>query len=177
MPRLLALPLLLVALAAVVLPATAAPAPDRTLATVGTLVVPASQYKHWGKIEHKSEPHASSSARRKATMQFLLSSDWIRGEAAEQGIKVTSKQVDKEFAKSKHQAFKTEKAFQRFLKQTGQTVADIKYRTRIDMLSARIQKAGIPDDFETKWKSRTLCAADYTVTDYCGGTLTPATSG
>ena len=53
----------------------------------------------------------------KATIEELLSKVWIFGEGEELGIKVTAKEVETELAKVKKESFKTEKAFQEFLKE------------------------------------------------------------
>jgi foldase protein PrsA len=73
-------------------------------------------------------------------LQFLISSEWIQGEAAEQGVKVSDEEVDKQFEKTKKQSFPKEADFQKFLKTSGMTLDDIKFRVRLDALSNALRK-------------------------------------
>jgi len=72
-------------------------------------------------------------------MQFLIAAEWVAGEADDQGIKVTDKDVDKQFKLTKSQSFKKESEYQKFLKSSGMTQADVIFRVRNDVLSKRIQ--------------------------------------
>lgn len=73
-------------------------------------------------------------------MTFLLSAKWIEGEAAERGITVTDEEVDRQFKQTKDQSFPNEKAYQRFLKSSGQAETDLKFRVRLDALSNKIRE-------------------------------------
>ena len=72
-------------------------------------------------------------------MQFLVSAKWIDGEAKERGISATPAEVDRQFEQTKKQSFPNEKAYQRFLKTSGQTEKDLKFRVRLDVLSNKIR--------------------------------------
>jgi SurA N-terminal domain len=144
---------------------------DWRVAVVGTQPITASLYRHWEHIDHRVAPHESAKQRRTTVMRFLIAGFWIIGEAQERGIRVSDKQVDRELERTRRAAFRTERSFKRFLRRTGQTVADMKFRTRIDLLTRKLQAVVDPGDFASKWRTRTLCAPGFTVTD-CGGTLT-----
>ena len=72
-------------------------------------------------------------------MQLLVSFQWIEGEAKAQGIKVSDKEVKASFDKQKKQAFPKAADFEKFLKDSGQTEADILKRVRLDTLSNKIR--------------------------------------
>jgi foldase protein PrsA len=72
-------------------------------------------------------------------MQFLISSQWVQREAADQGIKISSAEVQSHFNASKKQAFPTQKAFQQFLQSSGMTQADLLFRVRVDQLSTKLR--------------------------------------
>jgi parvulin-like peptidyl-prolyl isomerase len=76
----------------------------------------------------------------KAAIGELLNSAWIFGEAEELGIKVTPKEVETELAKVKKESFKTEKAFQEFMKQSHFTMEDVNERLELQVLSTKIQE-------------------------------------
>ncbi|HWC85193.1 MAG TPA: peptidyl-prolyl cis-trans isomerase [Solirubrobacteraceae bacterium] len=72
------------------------------------------------------------------TMEYLVRSAWVQGEAAARGIKVTPAQVMSKFTTAKNQQFKTTAQFSTFLSQTGQTINDILYRFRISLLAQKL---------------------------------------
>ena len=109
----------------------------------------------------------------------------LTGEARERGIRVSDTTVRRQFNTQKHAAFRTQEAFRKFLRESGQTVADIEYRVRLDMLAERIRKdaegtgtartkrhvfAAFIRRFSAKWKGRTSCRPEYAVAG-CGSTL------
>jgi foldase protein PrsA len=76
---------------------------------------------------------------RDQVLQFLISSEWISGEAADQDVKVTDKEVQKQFATTKKQSFPKEADFQKFLKSSGMTLNDLLFRVKLDTLSNKLR--------------------------------------
>jgi parvulin-like peptidyl-prolyl isomerase len=70
----------------------------------------------------------------------LLDTIWIRGDAEELGISVTDKQIEDELENIKKQNFKTEKAYQEFLKKSHFTQHDVDKRVELQLLSTKIQE-------------------------------------
>src|SRR3954464_158709 len=77
---------------------------------------------------------------RDQVLQLLISFQWIEAEAKEMGVKVTDAEVKKSFDKQRKQAFPKDADFQKFLKDSGQTEADILKRVRLDALSNKIRE-------------------------------------
>jgi parvulin-like peptidyl-prolyl isomerase len=75
-----------------------------------------------------------------AAIGELLNTAWITGEGEELGIKVTDKEIEAELAKVKKESFKTEKAFQEFMKQSHFTEEDVNERLELQILSTKIQE-------------------------------------
>ncbi len=77
-------------------------------------------------------------------MQFLIQSQWVQQEAADQDVKVSSKEVQTLFEDQKKQAFPKEKDYEKFLETSGATEQDILFRIKLDALqnklTAKIQK-------------------------------------
>jgi foldase protein PrsA len=71
-------------------------------------------------------------------MQYLIQAEWVEQEARKQGIKVSDKAVRKELEAQKKQAFPNEKAYQRFLKTSGMSEADILFRVKLDQLQRKL---------------------------------------
>ena len=73
-------------------------------------------------------------------MQFLVSAKWIDGEAKERGVSATPAEVNRQFEETKEQSFPNDKAYKRFLKTSGQTEDDLKFRVRLDVVSNKIRQ-------------------------------------
>ncbi len=79
-------------------------------------------------------------ALRDQVLQLLISFEWIEGEAKEMDIKVTEEEIKKSFDKQRKEAFPKDADFEKFLKDSGQTEADILKRVRLDTLSNKIRE-------------------------------------
>jgi foldase protein PrsA len=71
---------------------------------------------------------------------FLISSQWVLGEASSLGIKLSDAEVKKEFAKIKSQEFPKPSEFEKFLSTSGQTVSYLLLRVKLNLLSQKIEK-------------------------------------
>ena len=120
----------------------------------------------------------------------LLDDAWIKGQAAEMGIGVRPRQVVRELARLKRQAFRDGAEYQRFLSEAHYTRRDVNGRVEIQMLSTRIQEritAGLTsgvsvekafpkfvDEYEERWRSRTVCAPGYVTVRCSNGPPPPS---
>jgi foldase protein PrsA len=73
------------------------------------------------------------------TMQFLISAQWLQQEADKRGVKATPAQVQKTFEDQKKQAFPKEKDYQKFLKTSGRTEADLLFQVKLSVLTNALQ--------------------------------------
>lgn len=180
-------------------PAIPAPA-DVILACVGAAPITGATFDHWAMVarksdepEHHGKHHVKTPALPvpeaiKEVMGFLISSDWVIDEAARLGISLSEATVRRHFEHIRHQQFHHRREFRRFLRNSGQTVADLLLRVRLNMLSEAIQKrvAGSAKGaqakqralsefikgFKVRWQAQTICVAAFTVID-CGSTQEP----
>jgi foldase protein PrsA len=76
---------------------------------------------------------------RDAALGDLLDIAWITGEAKDQGIEVSDREVQQQFQQTKSQNFKTEAEYQKFLQTSGFTEADVLLRVKLQLLSQKIQ--------------------------------------
>lgn len=72
-------------------------------------------------------------------MQFLIQADWLQGEAADQGVSASDKEVQTMFQQLKQQQFPQPAQFQQFLTNSGMTVQDVLFRVRLNTLSGKIR--------------------------------------
>jgi foldase protein PrsA len=88
----------------------------------------------------KSQCQQEYDGLKQQVLQFLISSEWIQGEAESQGVKVSDAEVDKQFETTRKQSFPKPADFDKFLKTSGMTLEDIKFRVRLDALSNALRK-------------------------------------
>jgi foldase protein PrsA len=73
-------------------------------------------------------------------MGFLISSEWVLGEANSLGVKVNDKEVKKRFNQIREQQFPKAAEFEKFLTSSGQTVSDLLLRVKLNLLSQKLQQ-------------------------------------
>lgn len=76
----------------------------------------------------------------KTALGELFDAAWIQGQAEEMGFSASEKEVEEELKKLKSQAFKTEKQYQEFLKESHYTPEDVTQRVKVQILSTKIQE-------------------------------------
>ncbi len=89
---------------------------------------------------YKSQCEQQYSAYKQEVLNFLISSQWVISEAAEQGVNVSDAEVKKQFDTLKSQQFPKESAYHEFLAHTGETEADLLMRVRLQLLARKIQE-------------------------------------
>jgi foldase protein PrsA len=87
----------------------------------------------------KTECETQYTSFKQAVLSYLISSEWVLGEASHLGVKVSDNQVKKEFAKIRTQEFPKEADFKKFLTSSGQTISDLLLRVKVNLLSAKVK--------------------------------------
>jgi foldase protein PrsA len=88
----------------------------------------------------KSQCEQQFKSLQQEVLGFLISSEWVIGEAGRLGVKVSDQEVKKEFEKIKAQQFPKAAEFEKFLATSGQSVDDLLLRVKLNLLSAKIQQ-------------------------------------
>ena len=78
-------------------------------------------------------------ALKQQVMQFLVSAEWIQQEAKNQKVKVSDKEVQKQFADQKKQSFQKDADYKKFLANSGMTEADLIFRVKLDVISNSVR--------------------------------------
>jgi foldase protein PrsA len=87
----------------------------------------------------KSQCEQQYKSLQQEVLGFLISSQWVIGEAANLGVKLSDKEVKKQFETIKTQQFPKPAEFQKFLASSGQSVSDLLLRVKLNLLSSKIQ--------------------------------------
>jgi predicted nucleotidyltransferase len=168
---------------------TAKPAPGSAdvVATVGGVAITKAAYEHWlavtaalsGPDGHGAS--ASSQATKDKALGFLITEQWVLGEAAARGITVSEADVKQRLEAVERKQFKHSGELQKYLSKAHETAADLQQRARLELLESQIaQQVTAPehttaerqaalnklqDEFEKRWRARTSCAAGYAMED------------
>jgi foldase protein PrsA len=86
----------------------------------------------------KAQCQQEYSALREQTMQSLISSAWIEGEAADRGVKLSDAEVKRDFDKQRAQNFPTDAGYLKYLKQSGSNQEDLLYNIKIQELTDKL---------------------------------------
>lgn len=74
------------------------------------------------------------------TMGTLIQQVWIEKEAADQGVTLSDAELRRQVADTKRQSFPSERDFQRFLRTSGMSMADIEERIRVQALATKLTR-------------------------------------
>jgi phosphatidylethanolamine-binding protein (PEBP) family uncharacterized protein len=147
------------------------------VAVVSGIPIPKASYAHWVSIEKALG--ASSSPSHQA-LGFLITSEWVLGEAAARHIAISDAEVKKHYAQLVHQSFPKSGELQKYLAKSGETQADLLARIKVELLASRIAAkvtagkgakqrtallTGFENNFHAHWKSLTDCHAGYMMED------------
>jgi foldase protein PrsA len=110
------------------------------IANAKAAVKPAKGQTPPSEAQLKSQCEQEYKSLQQEVLGFLISSEWVLGEASSLGVKVSDAEVKKQFEKIKNQQFPKAAEFEKFLKTSGQTVSDLLLRVKLNLLSSKIQK-------------------------------------
>lgn len=147
------------------------------VAMVSGTPISKTSYKHWLAVETALGAGGSPSHQ---ALGFLITSEWVLGEAAARHITVSDAEVKQRFAQLEHQSFPKAGALQKYLAKSGETEADLLARIKVELLASRIaakvttgesatRRTTLLTAFETSfhnhWKGVTDCHAGYVMED------------
>ncbi|MFZ2113159.1 MAG: hypothetical protein WAU77_05440 [Solirubrobacteraceae bacterium] len=147
------------------------------VAYVSRTPISKASFKHWLAVE--TALGAASSPAHQA-LGFLITSEWVLGEAAARGVSVSEAEVKQRFAQLVHESFPKAGSLQKYLGKSGETEADLLARIKVELLASKIAakvSAGksaaqrsasltaFENDFHTHWKNYTSCEPGYVMED------------
>jgi hypothetical protein len=147
------------------------------VAYVYTTPISKGSYEHWLAVYQAFGVSRDVSH---AALGFLITSDWLFGEAAAMGVSVSESQVKQHLEELKHKSYSKSGSFGEYLKRTYQTEADILSRTHMELLESRIdakvagslsgsQRTTALSKFQRafieRWRPYTTCKPGYVMED------------
>jgi phosphatidylethanolamine-binding protein (PEBP) family uncharacterized protein len=159
------------------------------VALVSGVPVTAASYAHWLAVEKALGTPGSAPHR---ALAFLITSLWVRAEAAARHISLSAAEVRRRYAQLVQQGFPKPGTLKRYLARSGESEADLLARIEVQLLTASIaaqvtagkraaQRSGLliafQSSFHAHWKRLTTCRAGYVMEDcsqYNGRPETPS---
>jgi hypothetical protein len=156
---------------------TAASSSADAVAYVAGVPISKTSYEHWTGVESKLGGGGNADHR---ALGFLLTSEWVLGEAKARGVSISDTEVKSRFTQLARQSFPKAGSLQKYFATSGETEADLLARIKVELLAARIaaqvtagksasQHSSILTAFETNfhthWKALTSCKPGYVMED------------
>jgi len=157
------------------------------VATVEATPIAQATFAHWLAItaalsdQHGHDASASNAALKDKVMGFLLTSEWVLGEASALGVNISEAEVQKRLGEVQKKQFKKPSELQEYLAKNHETMADLLLRVKLELLESAISRkvtatkhtaaekkaalASFQAQFQSKWKAKTSCAAGYVTGD------------
>ncbi len=162
------------------------------VANVAGVAITKAGFEHWLAVttalssaanKGASTPGSStpSQALKNQTLAFLISSQWVLSEAAAKGISVSEAAIHKRFTEIEHEEFKQPGELKTFMSKSGETMADLLLRVKIELLESEISQrvtaskhssaekqaalTAFQAAFQKRWKAKTTCKSGYVVED------------
>jgi foldase protein PrsA len=123
-------------------PKPVVPDPPKYAACIANLqaTTPATKGQAPTKAQLKSQCEQHYKTLQQEVLGFLITSEWVLGEASALGVKISDKEVKKRFDQIKSTQFPKPAEFEKFLASSGQTVSDLLLRVKLNLLSSKIQQ-------------------------------------
>jgi hypothetical protein len=147
------------------------------VALVSGIPIAKSSYAHWLAIEQALGASGSPSHQ---ALGFLITSEWVLGEAAARHISVSDAEVKQHYTQLVHQSFPKAGSLKAYLAKSHETEGDLLARIKVELLAARIAAkvtagkgtsqrtallTGFENNFHAHWKRLTVCHAGYVMED------------
>jgi len=148
------------------------------VAVVAGVPITKPVYEHWVASERAHGATAATAGR--SALGFLITYEWVLGEAAARHITVSEAELKKRLAKLDKQSFPKPGSLRRFMVSTGETEADLLGILRVGLLKNQIEAkvtagdagpkaqqalAAFQKAFQADWKRYTTCGKQYVMED------------
>lgn len=147
------------------------------VASVAGVAISKAGYEHWLSVENALSAGKNASH---MALGFLITSEWVVGEAAAKGVSVSEAEVKKDLAQLEHKSFPKTGSLQKFLASSHESEADLLARIKVEMLESKVAAkvtsgksgsqskaalASFENSFKDRWKSHTTCKVAYVMED------------
>src|SRR5580704_12513973 len=135
------------------------------VAYVNSAPISKTSYEHWLTVERKLGSGGDAGHR---ALGFLLTSEWVLGEAKARSISVCDGEVKPRYTQLVHGSFPNPGSLQKYCTTSGETEADLLARIKVELLASRIAAqvtsgksssqrsallAAFESNFHTHWKA------------------------
>lgn len=123
---------------------------EGVVARVAGTAITHAALDHWtsvwmgGRVSSGSSGAGPDEPLRQRALQFLISAQWLSGEAADRRMAPSEREVSELVAEHERKSFAGGQAeLHEFLEATGQTVADMELEARMELISSRLHELAV----------------------------------
>ena len=145
--------------------------------------IAALQHANTKETSAQAKPKCESEyiALERKVLPFLISSDWVRAEAARTHVAVSHEETTERLEELKEKYYPKPSQLKHLLSSSGETMADLLWRIEGELLGSRLTEGVVKaktrtteehvalkeyeEDLATRWKSQTNCSPGYVVED------------
>jgi hypothetical protein len=157
------------------------------VATVEATPIAQATFAHWLAITaalsglRGRDASASNTTLKDRVMGFLITGEWLLGEAAALGVDISEAAAHRRLEEVQKKQFKQPGELQRYLAKNHETAADLLLRVKLELIESAIARkvtaakhtaaekkaalASFQAQFQAKWKAKTSCAAGFVTSD------------
>ncbi|HXB64659.1 MAG TPA: SurA N-terminal domain-containing protein [Solirubrobacteraceae bacterium] len=151
------------------------------VATVQQAPITKASFEHWTSVTAAIGHAKSRAAVKNQVLGFLITSQWVIGEAAHLGITVSEAEVRQRLHQATAKQYPTAARLKRYLASIGETEADLLTRIKAELLESKIAQhvtagktattephlllSDFQRSFEARWRARTSCQPGYVMED------------
>lgn len=170
------------------------------VATVQRTPITKASFEHWLSVtaalgHSKAHSKAARAALKNQVLGFLITSQWVLGEAAHLGIAASEAEVRQRLHQVTAKQFPKASQLKHYLASIGETEADLLMRVKVELLQSKIAQhvtagktasteprlllSDFQKSFEARWRARTSCRPGYVMencSEYKGTPHPPAAS-
>jgi phosphatidylethanolamine-binding protein (PEBP) family uncharacterized protein len=160
--------------------------PSSDVAIVQHTPITKASFEHWMKVTaalgHTAhEGSVIHAALQLKVLEFLISSQWVLGEAAARGVSVSEAQVRERLHQISAKRYPTPAALAKYLASVDESEADLRFRVKLELLEAAIaqqvtgghttgahataQLSAFQQSVKRRWRPRTRCGPEYVMED------------
>jgi hypothetical protein len=115
------------------------------VARVGSVLITKATVDHWTSVVSRrptseNNPQTKDETPRQRALDFLISAQWLMGEAARRGLRVTSEEIQQRLTEQKA-ALVTPEEYDTMLKETGKSTADVGFEIAQDLTAKKLRGA------------------------------------
>jgi PPIC-type PPIASE domain len=114
---------------------------EKVAVRVGNVAITDAAVQHWTSVMAGGRAGSASQTLRHQALAFLVSSEWLIGEADANGLQLSTREVERQLARKESVSYPGgEGEMRESLKATGETVGDLTFEAKAELAAAKLHR-------------------------------------